>query len=351
MYSINIFFGKTLVLIKRYREIKTMIYNHLKEQLGHEPSKQQVEWCLGDYYFFKRKYKGTLKNDYFEAKIYRKSDFVRNESINNAAGYKWRNSLYDPLNQNIFFDKELFYSNFSEYLNRKCLLVDEKISFNDFAEFVKTCDYKVFVKVPESCGGKGVNFYDLSDDENLLNDLYSRCRKEKLIIEEKVVQCDEISSFSLKSVNTFRIVTIVDKNGKPHIAGAVLRIGKGNSALDNFSSGGMAAQIDIKTGIVYTPASCEDGSEYIIHPDTNKQIIGYKIEDWGKYKDFALELALKFPTMRFVGWDIIKDNNGDYCVIEGNANAGFTIMEGPLMYGLMPHYKALLLGEDSTGNL
>lgn len=56
----------------------------------------------------------------------------------------------------------------------------------------------------------------------------------------------------------------------------------------------------------------------ILHPDTGKQIIGYQIPDWSGYKNFVCELAGKIPGMRYVGWDIIKDADGNFCVIEGN---------------------------------
>ncbi len=109
--------------------------------------------------------------------------------------------------------------------------------------------------------------------------------------------------------------------------------------------GGILAYIDVETGVVCSPASDKAGKEYLFHPDSHKQIIGYRIPGWENYKNFALRLAGKYPTMRYVGWDIIMDAEGQYVVIEGNKDAGAQ-MESKLLYGLLPYYnKILKMGE------
>jgi len=113
-------------------------------------------------------------------------------------------------------------------------------------------------------------------------------------------------------------------------------------SVDNFSSGGMAANVDIETGIIFTTAQDKLGKQYITHPDTGKQIIGFNIPEWESYKDFAVELASRFPTMRYVGWDIVKLTDGRMCVIEGNKDAGMNLMESNIMYGLKPVYQRIL---------
>ncbi len=119
-------------------------------------------------------------------------------------------------------------------------------------------------------------------------------------------------------------------------------MGNGQSAVDNFSSGGMSALIDIKTGIISSMARDGNGIHYLVHPNTGKQIIGFKIPDWEGYKEFALTLAMKYPEMRYVGWDIIKDAKGNYTIIEGNKDAGVDYIECHLGYGLRPYYDAIL---------
>lgn len=138
---------------------------------------------------------------------------------------------------------------------------------------------------------------------------------------------------------------MVDKNGDVHIANALLRIGGGKSDVDNFSSGGMAAHIDVNSGVIITAAMNGRGEEFVFHPVTGKQIVGYQIPEWERYKEFAISLAKRFPGMRYVGWDIVKTDCDEMCVIEGNKDAGFGAQEGRLLYGLRPIYDRILNAE------
>lgn len=346
MSDIRILLGKLLKPIGRYKKIKTRITEFLTIQMGYRPSKKQVEWCLGDYFLFRRKYKGSLETDYLGTQMFRKSEFVREESFSNKSRFKWRLSIQEQKYKHIFEDKKYFYESFAKYLHRKWMIVDKDTKKDDFIDFVKECGHEIIVKDTLSYGGKGVNFYKLKGNSEITK-LYDLCIQGCFVVEEKIIQCEEINSFSGKAVNTFRIVTVIDDSGNVHIARAIFRIGRGNCILDNYSNGGIAAQIDIKSGIIYTTAQDKSGREYINHPDTGKQIVGYKISDWEEYKKFALELAEQYPTFRYVGWDILKNKDGVYCVIEGNDSAGFGAMESPLLYGLKPYFNALVKGKEA----
>lgn len=316
---------------------------NLKKQLAYNPTKRQVRWCYWDFLGFRLKYFGSI-DDYFKSQMYRKSDFVRRESLSRYIRFPWRDALQKREYWSIFQDKREFYEKFSEYLHREWIFLDADTSWDDYIKFIEKCSYQIFAKEPKGFGGKQVCFYHL-EKEKEQERLFKICKKTPMIIEGRLSQCEELYSFSNSSVNTLRIITLIDNNGKAHVASAVLRMGRGKGKMDNFSSGGMGALVDIDTGIICTVAKDGNGREYIIHPDSGKQIVGYRIEDWENYKAFALELAYKFPEMRYVGWDIIKDSNGKFCVIEGNKDAGSDVMECMLSYGLLPYYEAILKGE------
>ena len=153
----------------------------------------------------------------------------------------------------------------------------------------------------------------------------------------------ELSEIHIKSVNTMRIVTVIDDFGNVRIAKALFRIGNGKS-VDNFCSGGVGAIIDIDTGIIFLPAIDENGNSYICHPISNKQIVGFKIPYWKDYINFAYSLASKCKQMRYVGWDIVRKDDGIMCCIEGNYAAGPCLQEVLTNYGLIPYYNALIHG-------
>lgn len=332
--------------IKKIMKLKNKIRTCLRSQLSMEPTVEQVNWCFWDFLKFKFKYGGSLETDYFGTQMYRKSDFVRKESFANQSRFEWRNKIQDPALRDVFDDKVWFYDKFKNHLNRKYMVVEQNTSREEFHNFIKCCNYEVIAKVPDSFGGKGVKVLYLRDPKEQERLYLWLIQSAPMVIEEKLIQCDDLKSFSTSSVNTLRVITIVDQFGKPHVARVMFRIGRGDSILDNFSSGGMGAHVDVDTGVIYTVAKDKLGKEYIYHPDTGKKIVGHLIDDWQGYKQFAITLASQFPTVRYVGWDIMKNSKGEFCVIEGNREAGFDVMEAGLLYGLKPQFDALLNGRE-----
>lgn len=326
---------------KHYGAVK---YN-LQKQLPYPPTRKQVWWCFWDYFKFRLLYLGNLEVDYFAAQLYRKSDFVRKESLAHGDRFRWRDQIQEKENWNIFLDKRAFNHAFSEHLHRKWLEINETTTWDEFLDFIKACSSRVFVKNPISNGGQDVHYLNLKNIEEC-EELFKICVDCNNILEEPLTQCEEIYSFSNGAINTLRIITIIDLRGDAHVARCELRIARSNSAIDNYCSGGLVAQVDIASGVVYSMARNAEGKEFIFHPDTEKQIVGYKIPDWENYKRFACKLAQKFPAMRYVGWDILKDEKGNFCVIEGNKDAGISGLESGLLYGLKPSFDAILNGEE-----
>ena len=336
--------GGGLCILLRARHFKTRIEEELRVRLEEPPTPKQIHWCFWDYLHFWCKFLGTmdpdyaLVTDYLGAQLYRKSDFFRMESFATGARVEWRNAIQDEKYWPIFTDKDKFYAAFSEHLGRGWMLVNRDTAYADYAAFVATRTV-VFAKGVSGGGGKEVERWQL-DSEEARRELYELCRKKAQVIEDPLIQCEALHSFSCCSaVNTVRMVTVVDRAGCPHVAAAALRIDRREEHIDNFSSGGMGAAVDVETGIVTMPARNKAGKAYIIHPDSEKQIVGFKIPDWEKYREFALTLASRFPAMRYVGWDIIQDRNGEMCVIEGNKDGGSDVLETGLLNGLLPVYN------------
>ena len=109
---------------------------------------------------------------------------------------------------------------------------------------------------------------------------------------------------------------------------AVHRFGTNRSGIvDNASSGGIFANIDIKTGILEEAYSYYSKDFYEKHPDTGIQIKGVKIPNWNMIKENLLKIATKFPYINFVAWDIVPTKEG-FSVIEGNTSTGFGLLQG-----------------------
>lgn len=328
--------------VLHYKRNSRIIRENLKKQLDYIPSNRQLRRCYWDYYMFRVKFMGSM-DDFFKSQMYRKSDFVREESLSRYIRFPWRDHLQNVDDWHVFTDKRDFYQAFDEYLHRDWMLVDKDTREEDYFAFLEKNNYQVFAKEPLGCGGKQVGYYDL-DSREKCEKLFRMCEKNCHILEGRLTQCEEIHSFSKGAVNTLRIITLIDKNGNPHVANALLRLGKADAMIDNYSSGGIGAHVDVDSGIIDSCGMDGNGRKYIVHPDTGKQIVGYHIPDWDGYKEFACRLAGKYPGMRYVGWDIIKNADGKFCVIEGNKDAGADVQECMLMEGLLPKYEAILNG-------
>ena len=330
-------------LISR-KKWKTIIEKELKERLEYEPSSRTIKKCLNNYIVFYIKFNGNIITDFFGPCNYRKSQLVWEEAFTTGTRFKWRDKIQDEKEKNIFDDKRLFYKNFNNFLGRSWIIIDRSTSQGEIVDFIRKSQGKIFLKDPVSMGGAGVTKITVKEKEYELiaNNIITKYSNEEVVIEEQLEEHNDLYKFSLGAVNTLRIVTIIDDSGNPHVSAAVFRIGRKNSSVDNFSSGGMASNIDVETGILINPAKTKYEKFYIFHPDTGEKIVGYQIPDWNKYIDFALNLAMVNPSVRYVGWDIVRNTNGDFCVIEGNAGAGGDVLEASSLYGLLPVYNHYL---------
>lgn len=239
---------------------------------------------------------------------------------NNEIVKKYNNQNYIKyLNNKILFNQK-----FNKYLKRDWMELKDN-NINKFKEFINK-HKEIIVKPVNLCCGKGIELLTVNNDnyEEIYNNLIDTKRT---LVEEVIKERKEIAKLHPESVNTLRLVTLNYK-----LVVAFIRIGNDNNVVDNFNHGGMAAPINIDTGIIEYPAIDKDGNLYYNHPLTNEKIVGFKIPDMGKIKNFVEKLAKEIPEVRYVGWDVCPTDN-DIAIIEGNEFPGHDI------YQLPPHRK------------
>ena len=128
--------------------------------------------------------------------------------------------------------------------------------------------------------------------------------------------------------NTIRLTTMYDAVAdEPFVAAAVQRIGTTASApLDNFTRGGLSAEIDLETGRIGPGARPPDGDGiewHATHPDTGITIAGERIPGWDRIRRRVLEMADACSFVPYVGWDVIvTDDDGSFTVVEANSYPG-----------------------------
>lgn len=286
---------------------------------------------------------GASINDYFAYKFYQLRYNGRREYVTYRRYHNIQN-VCNPSTKEIMKcrDKIEFNTVFSKYLGRKWLDVNNS-TVDQFDNFINNIGDTVFIKAINSYRGIGVKSCSTKglDTHKLYYELYNN-KEARYILEEKIEQYGEISDFHKWSINTIRIITVFDTiHDRVHIVSANMRVGRNKDHRDNLHSGGIAVQIDIETGIVYSPGFDQNNKLYLVHPDSGKQFIGFKIPYWKECKEYITEVAKELPAVRYIGWDIVSKGDGTFVLIEGNDNADHDIQQLNNR-GMWEIYKQLL---------
>ncbi len=311
---------KIKYVLKKLKNMRFKEYFNKAEEIGNKINKSKFN-VLFDMAKCALKY-GSGYMDYFEFEFYLLNDEERSTYLTG----RYNNEIIKKYNKreywHILSDKVEFNNRFKDYLGRD--FIDLKTaSFKDFKEFISNKD-KIIVKPINSCGGKGIEVISLDKDKlkneyNILKIYNKIVKNEQFLVEEYIVQNKELSRLYSKSVNSLRVLTFLDDNGKVHIMNAILKIGN-NGDVDNFSSGGMYTFVN-EQGQVYVPAIDEKGNIFSKHPISKENILGFNVPNYDLVLPFVTKLAMMVPEIRYIGWDIVLTEDG-ILVIEGNEFPG-----------------------------
>lgn len=204
------------------------------------------------------------------------------------------------------------------------------VDFTSLLEHLDKYEKLIFKPFIESDGGRGIFLITINNGEILINnkcvthqELKTKVEKmNNYIVCEFVQQGDYGQQLFNGVLNTIRIVTMIDPyKGDAFIATAVQRIGTEKcKPVDNWSSGGLSANIDVKTGVLGKAVTYPDNdvlSWYERHPDTHSQIEGVIVPNWTYIKNKVLNLSNQLPYLKYIGWDIVPLDE-DILIIEGN---------------------------------
>lgn len=166
------------------------------------------------------------------------------------------------------------------------------------------------VHIPRSDPGARVTFVEPGFCEPLgVQDYCTRVleleKDTDWLIEEYFEQHPIMASLNPTSVNTIRI-WILDRGDQGfQVLAAILRIGRAGMVVDNTSSGGIAAPIDLVSGRL-GPARdlLPQYDVYRTHPDHAAPIEGVMLPYWAEVRELATKALAVFPGLRFAGLDV-----------------------------------------------
>jgi hypothetical protein len=156
-----------------------------------------------------------------------------------------------------------------------------------------------------------------------MEEIFSEVHKSEFLFQETVKQHPELNLLNDSCLNTIRIDTFIDSEGKIDIISAYLRLGINNCNVDNISSGGCGVGIDLKTGKLkkygYGLVQTCGAEIFTEHPVSKTRFENFSLPFFDQVKELVIKAASLVPVLRLVGWDVAIGESGPF-LIEGNSD-------------------------------
>ena len=306
----------------------------------HKKTGKSRVWLLADMVRCAAKYNAGYI-DYKIAEMYRLNDAQRATQITRGISNSIVARMNDKKFWHFFDNKTEFNELFAAQVRRGWLNLTTA-SEEDFAKFLEGRG-DIICKPIDGSSGQGIlkcTPEEYADPKAL----YERLKNAGIgIIEDKVIQHEAIAALCPTSVNTIRVATLLGDK-KEGIVYAYIRIGNGK-VMDNVDCGGMAAPVDIETGVISGVGANKQGDVYAHHPMTGTEIPGTQIPYWEEAKEMCLEAMHRVPQVRFVAWDVAITPDGPV-FIEGNSFPSHAIPQFAAHFpdgiGILPRFEEFI---------
>ena len=174
-------------------------------------------------------------------------------------------------------------------------------------------------------GGKGVRFISFGNEASFAEKKKIlkkalKGMKEDIIIQAPIRQHPDLAKLHPRSINTLRIVSLII-DGKVVILSRSLKVGAGESRLDNGSSGGIYCGVD-EDGSLREIGALDDGRVVRQHPDLGYSFKGIKVPCLDKCDELIKAAHPFMGHHRLISWDIAVDEEGNAVLIEANLVLG-----------------------------
>ena len=177
----------------------------------------------------------------------------------------------------------------------------------------------------ESGSGRGIMFFDAHSEKDIdrfLNDP----SYDDYIVQKLLEQHDELDRVHKGSINCIRITSILFDDGV-HVLSCVLRMGFGNSKVDNATAtdnegyDGMSCGINENGCLKKFAYGYTTGDRCEQHPD-GLVFEGFQIPSFDRAVELVKAAHPLIGHFRLVSWDVAIDKDGDPVLIEANMRKG-----------------------------
>lgn len=278
--------------------------------------------------------RGFLVSSYHQ---YDLETYAMEEYVSDFSKLKYGWSVNEPASEYLN-DKKRFYELLEERGHGELLpdrygSIDSGVLRGAGKDFVALFHEKERLIVKGRRGGSGHNVYVCSfdgesyranGDSVVPKEFADSLTDQEYLVTEYCQPAAYARSIYPGAAHSVRVITMNPDDGDPFIAFSTQKIATDRSApIDNVSKGALSIEID-EDGTL-GPAfqirgetvDCHDE-----HPDTGVEITGTEIPGWNEITSEILSVTAAVPELRYIGWDLIVTDGGEFKIIEGNANSG-----------------------------
>ena len=149
---------------------------------------------------------------------------------------------------------------------------------------------------------------------------------EGFVVEEYIEQDHDFAKYHSNSVNTVRVLVFRGKDNTTRCIGMTFRMGQGGAIVDNATTGGIMANVNVKTGIMDAGVFMKPSEHYLSnHPTSNEKLKGCKLSHYDEIQVLACRTLDAFPNINFAGFDIALSVDGPI-VVELNPKPDYVFM-------------------------
>lgn len=229
-------------------------------------------------------------------------------------------------------DKEVLFVNKKLYIStsKQCDIVLSDFLSNDIDAFAKPVDGECGMGIFTLMVKNGVILVNGTPTNKDI--VIKMLTSANYIVQNRIHQHEKLDVLCDSSINTIRLQTVISKNGTIVPFGAMLRIGRKGSTVDNWAAGGVLVGINMDHGTLKEKGIMKPayGSSVNAHPDTQVPFKDYEIPYFHEAVEMAIQIHKHFYYLHSIGWDIAITKEGPVFI---EANSLWEISMAQATYG------------------
>lgn len=266
------------------------------------------------------------------------TDYYPTAVFNKVLRKRQRTKNYPEPDYSVIFEDKLVFEKYFSANNIACAR----------SEFILMPDLKLFDTAGNCCGnlsdntsisdsfckplagryGSGAFRLHRKDANLMVNDqplsTVTLALKSPMIIQKRIIQHAALAKFHPQSLNTIRVVSLINDQQDVSVIAAFFRMGNNGSVVDNASASGVVCGVDINNGMLDDTGYMNSGKnveQLSAHPGSNISFKGSKIPGFEHIIQLVTQAHKASPWLFSIGWDVALTADGPV-IIEGNEKWG-----------------------------